>query len=120
MEFYKLSNDLKRHITEFNSDFFMNQIISLDKEAKIGLLQLNENGVIGYHQATTPQLLYVIQGEGRVRNYSANFYSLLQGEAVFWGQDEWHETKTETGFIGLMIESKEITPEQIRMEKLRK
>ena len=120
MEFYKFTTESGHHITEFNSNFYMKQVMMIDEEAKIGLIQLNENGVIGYHQAVTPQLLLIIQGEGLVRSYSEKFYSLQPGEAVFWTQDEWHETKTEKGLIGLIIESKIITSEQIILEKIRK
>ncbi|WP_176483714.1 hypothetical protein [Bacillus sp. FJAT-45066] len=38
------------------------------------------------------------------------YIKVQTGDAVFWEKDEWHETKTETGLIAIVIESEEISP----------
>jgi mannose-6-phosphate isomerase-like protein (cupin superfamily) len=71
---------------------------------------LEENGIIGYHQAVVPQLLIIVEGEGKVRGEEENFISVKSGEAVYWRKDEWHETKTEVGLTAIVIESEELDP----------
>lgn len=72
-------------------------------------MHLEENGLIGYHQAVVPQLLLVVHGEGWVRGETDEYIKVHSGEAVFWDKDEWHETKTDTGLTAIVIESEELT-----------
>lgn len=63
-----------------------------------------------YHQAVVPQLLLILNGEGYVRNKKDEHFKVESGDAVFWGKDEWHETKTDVGLTAIVIESEELTP----------
>ena len=73
-------------------------------------MYLERNGVIGYHQATVPQLLFVVNGEGFVCNEKQEYVKVQAGDAVFWTKDEWHETKTDTGLTAIVIESETLDP----------
>ncbi len=73
-------------------------------------MHLENNGVIGYHQAIVPQLLLIVNGEGYVRNEIEDYYKIQAGDAVFWKKDEWHETKTDSGLTAIVIESEELNP----------
>ena len=110
MEFYKFSKDSGKRISKFNSNFIMSRIIQTDKATNIGCIHLEENGVVGYHQAVVPQLLVVINGEGYVRNDKEEYIKVLPGDAVFWGKDEWHKTKSDKGLTAIVIESVELNP----------
>ena len=110
MEFYKFSKDSGKKISHFNSNFIMSRVIQTDKATNIGCMHLEENGVIGYHQAVVPQLLLVIAGEGYVRNDKDEYFKVQSGDAVFWEKDEWHETKSEKGLTAIVIESAELNP----------
>lgn len=110
MKFYQLSKENGKNITQFKSSFIMSRIIETEASASIGCMYLEENGVIGYHQAVVPQLLLIIEGEGFVRNEQAQYYQVQPGDAVFWEKDEWHETKTDTGLTGIVIESEQLNP----------
>lgn len=110
MDFYTFGKKSGHSISTFNSDFIMSRILQTEKETRIGCMYLEENGVIGYHQATTPQLLLIVSGEGCVRGEEDKYYSVQPGDAVFWKKDEWHETKTEKGLTALVVESKELNP----------
>ncbi|MEO4052182.1 cupin [Solibacillus sp. CAU 1738] len=118
MKFYKFASTKGNFVTHFNSHFFMNKIIQTNSEAQIALMTLEENGVVGYHQAVVPQMLVILDGEGYVRSNSSDFTFIKKGEAVLWDKDEWHETKTKTGLIALVIESKEIETNCILMDEL--
>ncbi|TYS89814.1 cupin [Rossellomorea aquimaris] len=109
MEIYQFTKETGKKITKFNSDFILSRITKIQKLAHIGCMHLDENGIIGYHQAVVPQLLLIVQGEGFVRGESGEFIKVHSGEAVFWEKDEWHETKTDTGLTAIVIECEELT-----------
>jgi quercetin dioxygenase-like cupin family protein len=110
MEFYKFKKDSGIKISKFNSDFIMSRIIQTDRVTNIGCMYLEENGIIGYHQAVVPQLLLILSGEGYVRGKKEEYFKVQIGDAVFWKKDEWHETKTDTGLTAIVIESEELNP----------
>lgn len=88
----------------------MSRVIQTDKASNIGCMHLEENGIVGYHQAVVPQLLLVMNGEGYVRNDEVQNIKVRPGDAVFWEKDEWHETKTDKGLTAIVIESSELNP----------
>lgn len=118
MKIYQFKKETGKNITKFDSDFVMARITTTEAPAHIGCMYLEENGVIGYHQAAVPQLLLVMQGEGWVKGGTADYIKIQSGEAVLWEKGEWHETKTETGLTAIVIESEELpTSALLPMEK---
>ncbi|MGM2769990.1 cupin [Bacillus sp. PGP15] len=117
MEIYQFKKEGGKKITKFNSDFIMARIISTQKAAHIGCMHLEENGIIGYHQAVIPQLLLIVNGEGFVRGENEEFIKVQSGDAVFWEKNEWHETKTDIGLIAIVIESEELNPSSFMPSK---
>ena len=97
-------------MTQFDSNFIISPITKTKDTAQISCMYLESNGVIGYHQATVPQLLFVVNGEGFVRNEKEDYVKVQAGDAVFWTKDEWHETKTDTGLTSIVIESETLDP----------
>ncbi|MGE7997551.1 cupin domain-containing protein [Lysinibacillus sp. NPDC093190] len=110
MKFYQLSKENGKNITQFKSNFIMSLIINTEVPASIGCMYLEENGVIGYHQAVVPQLLLILEGKGYVRNEQEHYYQVQPGDAVFWEKDKRHETKTDKGLTGIVIESEQLNP----------
>lgn len=110
MEIYQFKREVGKRIEKFNSDFIMSRIIQSEKATHIGCMHLDENGVIGYHQAVVPQLLLIVNGEGSVRGGKEEFIQVQIGDAVFWEKDEWHEAKTNLGLTAIVIESEELNP----------
>lgn len=110
MEFYRFDNEVGKKITKFNSDFIMSRIVISEKPVHIGCMYLEKNGIIGYHQATTKQLLLVVNGEGLVRGEKEEKYFVKSGDVIFWEKDEWHETTTENGLTAIVIEGEELEP----------
>ncbi|MEC1520713.1 cupin domain-containing protein [Neobacillus niacini] len=110
MEIYHFTKESGKKISAFQSDFIMSRTIQTTKGAHIGCMHLEENGLIGYHQAVTPQLLLVVSGEGFVSTDRDEYVKVQPGEAVFWKKDEWHETKTDKGLTAIVIESEELNP----------
>lgn len=113
MRIFKFSKEeVGKKISQYNSDFTMSRIIQTEKVTNIGCMYLEENGIIGYHQAVVPQLLLIMNGEGFVRGESEEYFKVQPGDAVFWEKDEWHETKTDKGLTAIVIESEELNPER--------
>jgi quercetin dioxygenase-like cupin family protein len=110
MEFYSFKKENGIKITKFDSDFVMSRIVRTTNATHIGFLNLEQNGLIGYHQATMPQLLLIMSGEGFVRGEAEEYYKVQSGDAIFWEKDEWHETKTDPGITAVVIESEELNP----------
>ncbi|WP_145330353.1 cupin [Paenibacillus xylanexedens] len=110
MEFYRFDQDSGKQITKFDSNFVMSRIIQTSGNAHIGCMHLPVNGVVGYHQAVSPQLMLIMTGAGQVRSGNDDFIEIKAGEAVFWENGEWHETVSETGLTAIVIESEELNP----------
>lgn len=110
MKFYQFSKVHGKNISQFNSKFIMSRIINTDASASIGCMYLEENGIIGYHQAVVPQLLLILDGEGYVRNEQEQYFKVQTGDAIFWEKDEWHETKSDKGLTAIVIESEQLNP----------
>ncbi|KHF39350.1 cupin [Halalkalibacter okhensis] len=110
MEIYQFNKETGKKISKFNSNFIMSRIIQTENPTHIGCMYLEENGIIGYHQAVVPQLLFILNGEGFVCGDKKEYVKVQFGDAVFWKKDEWHETKTDTGLTAIVIESEELNP----------
>jgi len=76
MEFYKFSKESGKRISKFNSNFIMSRVLQTDKAANIGCMNLEENGVVGYHQAVLYSLFKIIN--------SYHLQSLLDREKPYF------------------------------------
>jgi len=114
----KIFNFSKRHghpITHFDSQFIMSRIVMTESTTTIGCMHLEKDGVIGYHQAASDQLLLIMNGEGFVRTSNTDQTEVQAGHAIFWKAGEWHETVSEKGLTAIVIESEKIDPDRIFM-----
>jgi len=66
-------------VTRFNSS----RIVTTDRPSQIGFMNLEENGIIGFHQAVVSQILLIINGEGCVRGIKATKFFVETGDAFF-------------------------------------
>jgi quercetin dioxygenase-like cupin family protein len=72
--------------------------------------RLESGGCIGRHPATVAQLLAVVDGSGFVSGADGDEQAIGAGEAVFWEAGEEHETRTEAGLTGIVIEASQLEP----------
>ncbi|WP_340024014.1 cupin [Paenibacillus sp. FSL K6-1096] len=110
MKIYNFKLESGKPVTAFNSNFILSRIIQTEERTHIGCVYLRHQGVIGFHQATCPQLLLILNGEGYVRGEEAEFTAVSAGQAVFWEQGEWHETRTDSGLTAIIIEGDSLNP----------
>ncbi|WP_273130841.1 cupin [Metabacillus sp. HB246100] len=110
MEIYSFTQSNGKRIKQFQSDFIMSRILHTEKPVHIASMYLEENGIIGFHQAVTAQLLLIVHGCGLVRGELEEFWNVQAGDAVFWEKGEWHETKSLNGLTAIVIEGEELDP----------
>ena len=77
---------------------------------KAAIFRLAAGGRIVRHPATVPQILAVLEGEGRVSGAEGNFEPIAVGEAVYWSAGEEHETVSEGGLTALVLEAEGLRP----------
>jgi quercetin dioxygenase-like cupin family protein len=65
-------------------------------------------GRLARHPATVSQILAVLEGSGEVSGADGAFEPIAAGEAVFWAQDEEHETTSAVGLTALVIEGERV------------
>jgi quercetin dioxygenase-like cupin family protein len=78
--------------------------------AKAAIFRLAPGGRIVRHPATVPQILAVLEGEGRVSGATGEFERIAAGEAAFWSAGEEHETVSDGGLTAVVIEAAELRP----------
>lgn len=111
MKIYSFKKSEGEKISDFNSNFSLSKILRTKEMAQIGCFYLEENGVIGSHEASVPQILLVVSGEGSVQSSTTERVPIETGDAVFWEKGEEHETFSATGMTAIVIESPEIEPD---------
>ena len=118
MRLYRFDVGVGRKIDKLGSvNFVLSGIARLDSDAQVSCIHLGPDGKVGYHQAITPQLLLVVQGEGWVRGDVGDRVPITAGHAVFWEKDEWHESSTQAGMMAIVIESKALNPAEFMPAK---
>ncbi|MGG0258346.1 cupin [Bacillus mycoides] len=105
MKIFDFSAEAGKHISVFQSNFIMSKILNHQGNIHIGAMHLQENGIIGYHEAVVSQLLLIVDGEGYACGANKEKVKVEAGQAVFWTKGEFHETSTEKGLMAIVIES---------------
>ncbi|TFD99893.1 cupin [Jeotgalibacillus sp. R-1-5s-1] len=117
MKLYQLSKEKGRSIEAYDSNFILTSILRTNDPVQISMMHLDRGGVIGYHQASMPQLLVVVSGQGEVRGAEHTYVDISINEAVFWEKGEWHETRSEEGLTAIVIEGPMLDVTALREEK---
>jgi hypothetical protein len=111
MKIFRFDPEVGKSIEHYGSSgFIISKVTHVTNEAIVHYAYLNSGGVIGYHQAISPQLFLVVQGNGWVRGESNERTPISTGQAAFWEKGEWHESGTETGMTAIIIEGENIDP----------
>lgn len=110
MNLYNFSKEVGKEIGAFGSSFIMSRIVKGAGNFHIGCMYFSENDFVGRHDAVTPQLFVVIQGEGWVSGENGEKLPIKSGEAAFWEKGESHEAGSETNMIAIVIEGENLNP----------
>jgi len=105
MKIFAFDERVSRVITSYGSEGVQfSRIARLVHPVNISYMQISPRGSIGYHQASTPQLFLVIEGQGWVRGESKDRIPIKRGTAAYWEAGEWHETGTDSGMSAVVLE----------------
>jgi len=77
---------------------------------RAAIFRLAAGGRIVRHPAATPQILAVLEGDGRVSGGDGELEPIAAGEAVFWTAGEEHETVSDAGLTALVLEGEGLEP----------
>ena len=111
MKLYRFDGAVGVPITRFESrNVVIARGLRTTDATQVGVMHLGANGLVGYHQATSPQLLMVIAGQGWVRGEAGDHRQIVPGQAASWQKDEWHQSGTETGMSAVVVESESLDP----------
>jgi hypothetical protein len=132
MKIYRFGPQVGRQISHFDSNFIMSPIVRISggkaegeepagwhnasEGTRIGAMHIPAGGVVGYHQATVPQLFLVVAGEGWVRGAAPEHTPIRRGYAAFWEAGEWHEAGSDEGMSSIVIEGETVNPAQFMPE----
>lgn len=120
MKLFRFDHQVSKPIHAFHSmQASITPIVRNEHPFHIGCIHLGESGVVGYHQAITPQLFLVMQGEGYVTGEDRVQVSIRSGQAAFWSEGEWHESGTRTGMSVLIVESLHLDPSNFMKQVIR-
>lgn len=105
MRLFRFSKDVGRPMERYHSSFIVySQIAKISTPSSIGCMYIDPEGMIGFHEAPAAQLFFVVQGEGWVRGRAEDRIQVKTGEGVYWEKGEWHESGSETGMMGIIIQ----------------
>ena len=118
MKLFRFDPAVGRSLEQFDSrNTIITRIVHTTQETFVRCVYLDHGGVIGYHPAGANQLFIVVAGQGEVRGQSEEFVALAPGQAAWWLAGESHESRTATGMVALIIESKDLDPSEWMIAK---
>jgi len=111
MEMFRFDPEVGKAVDRFESSgFVISGVARLPRGAVVNCAHLEPGGVIGYHEASAPQLMLVVEGEGWVRADTTDRIPIRPGQAAFWSEGEWHESGTDKGMTAIIIEGPKLAP----------
>ncbi|MCA9934045.1 MAG: cupin domain-containing protein [Anaerolineales bacterium] len=106
MQIFQFEQATGQEITLFGSEgFVLSRLARPSAQAVVSVAHLLPNSVIGRHQAIGDQLFLVVWGAGSVSGEAGEEVPIIAGQAVLWGDGEWHETRTVGGLTAVIIEA---------------
>ncbi|MCM3643227.1 cupin [Priestia aryabhattai] len=111
MKLYGFQSEEERSF--LHSTYKVNPLLSHTGDVKISFLSFQENDYTPRQEATIPQLLLVVHGEGWVAGDNGLKIYIKQGESAFWRAGESFEVGSLTAMTGLLIEGLDIAPQKL-------
>ena len=109
MEIIKFGKEIAQEISNYNSvSAFYSKLMKTTSPTNIGFINIEQGGMVGYHQAPVPQLFLVIDGEGWIEGEDKKRKAIKSGQGVFWAKGEGHISGTETGLTALVLQSEQL------------
>jgi quercetin dioxygenase-like cupin family protein len=108
---FRFDREVAIPVTQFDSiGVAFGRCVRFEGDAQIGCFHIEPGGVVGFHQATVPQLFLCVSGSGWVRGVEERHTPIAPGQAAFWEAGEWHESGSEAGMLAIVVEGTQVDP----------
>lgn len=77
-------------------------------EARLNVVYLDAGGVLGKHEAPTPQLFIVVDGSAWVSSDDGEQREVNAGMVILWSKGELHASGTATGTTAGIVQAPEL------------
>lgn len=113
MKIYRFDQEVGKPINAYGSKFVMARIGHYLGEFQLGCMHLDEQGLVGEHEAATDQLFLVIDGQGWVSGDTGDRTHIKAGQAAFWEKGEMHAAGTGGHTMkAIVIEGEKLNPDK--------
>ncbi|TLS38130.1 cupin [Pseudalkalibacillus caeni] len=79
-------------------------------------MHIQEQNIVGEHDAVVNQLFLVVSGSGWVAGENGKRIPIEQGQAAFWIKGETHTSGSEEGMTVIVLEGEDIVPSPMMKE----
>ncbi|HZW83833.1 MAG TPA: cupin domain-containing protein [Candidatus Deferrimicrobium sp.] len=109
MKIFSFGKEVSRPMSRYQSiSISYSQITEIANPSKIGCMYIEPKGIAGIHQAPSPQLFLVVQGEGWISREDESRIPVTAGQGVFWERGEMHESGSDTGMTIIIVQCDEL------------
>ena len=109
MERLRFDSSAGKRVDRYESEFVLAPLTVPDGRVKAACFHVPAGGIVGFHEATVPQLFCVVAGSGWVTGPDRARVPVAAFEAAFWEAGEWHESGSDSGMTAVVLEG-EIAP----------
>ena len=104
MQIFRFDPEVSVPIDEFGSRFKIGPLTGDHTRARVQVMHLPADGLIGRHPTAIHQLFAVVAGEAEVSGTDGVFRTIGPGFAALWVPGEEHETRSADGCTAICIE----------------
>jgi gentisate 1,2-dioxygenase len=105
----RVAFEATKAITQFGSHgATIGGVASCVGSVRLSILELDPGGVVGMHEAVSPQLFLVVAGSGWTSAADGERVPIAHGEAAFWETGELHESGSHDGLTAIVVEAESL------------
>ena len=104
MELLRFDSGAGKRIDAYESEFVLAPLTPPGGTVKAACFHIPPGGVVGFHEATVPQLFCVVVGSGWVTGADRARVPVAALDAAFWEAGEWHESGSDEGMTAVVLE----------------
>jgi len=114
MKLYSFDPKADQETDQFGSvKAIIAKAVAMEPEAAVNVAYIHPMERIGYYEEAAPQLFLLVEGAGWVRNEFDEVFPVKEGQAIFWEQNEWHESGSDNGMTAVIIEGVSFDPAKL-------
>jgi GrpB-like predicted nucleotidyltransferase (UPF0157 family) len=104
MEIVRFDEEASIDVSSYGSSFRIGPLTNDEARVRVQLVYLPADGLIARHEASAPQMLAVVHGEGWVSGADGRRLDVRAGWGALWATGEAHEAGSDVGMTAVSIE----------------